>query len=708
MKQLFNKSGDIVIEEVPAPTVRPGRLLVANMYSVISQGTESQNLENMSGSLVTKAWRNPELVRTAVGKVKEDGIKSTLGMIKAESGKLLPMGYSSSGLVIAKGENAPGIEVGDLVACAGEAHHAEIVSIPVNLAVKIPENVPPEQAAFMTLGSIALQGVRRSGAHLGSVVAVVGLGLIGQLTVQILAAAGCRVVAADLDESRVKLAGKTGAHLALKVEEGYVDKVVKFSDGMGADAVLICAATSSQSPVQDALAMSRRKGKVVVVGDVPMNIDRKPFYEKELDFLISTSYGPGRYDPTYEEHGLDYPVDYVRWTQNRNMAEFLRLISHGRIDLKPLISKVFPIEKAAEAYQYARSADERPLGVLFKYREAEKRKAVSEVVVLSEKTAHKGTLNIGILGAGSFAKTQHLPNMSKLTGVDIRAIASNRGGNAKQLGKRYGASYCTTDYDKILSDRDVHMVLIATRHNLHAPLAVKAIRSGKAVFTEKPMAMNREEVDSISEVISASKVPFAVGFNRRYAPLAIRLKKSLAKGKPVTINYTVNAGILPKDHWVHDPVQGGGRLIGEACHFFDFFCWLTDSKPVSVITHGISGGSSDDNFVSTVKFQDGSVGNLTYSSEGHSSHPKEMITVFSGGSVMVINDFANLEISGPKPYNQRLKKADKGIKDCLHDFIKVAKGERTGHSYNSYLWPTLCTLKARDSMKTGKTESIDG
>ncbi len=703
MKQVFNKSGEVIIDEVPAPTVRPGRILVANLYSVISLGTESQNLENVSGSVISKAIKNPELVKTVIEKVKQDGLKKTLGMVKDEGQKLLPMGYSSSGIIIAKGDNVHGFEVGDLVACAGDAYHAEIVSIPVNLAVKIPENVSPEQAAFMTIGSIALQGVRRSEAHLGSIVAVIGLGLIGQLAVQILKSAGCQVIAVDIDDSRVQLAKDTGAHLALKVEEGYVDKIKHFSDNHGVDAVLICAATSSQAPVDDALKMTRRKGRIVVVGAVPMNIDRKLFYQKELDFLISTSYGPGRYDPSYEENGLDYPIGYVRWTQNRNMAEFLRLISHGQVNLKLLISKIFPMEKASEAYAYARSPEQKPIGILFKYQNAEKLKPVSEVVKITD-SGKKIGLNVGLLGAGNFAKSYHLPNLASMPDVNIRAIASNKGFNSKQLGQKYGATYCTTDYDKLIADKDIDMIVIATRHDLHAPLAVKAIQSGKAVFTEKPMAMNQEECDSIIKALELNKVPFAVGFNRRFSPLAVKLKSHLTKGKPIIINYTVNAGKLPKDHWVHDPVQGGGRLIGEACHFFDFFCWLTGSKPVSVFTHAVSGGPediSDNNFVSTVKFQNGSVGNLTYSSEGHSSHPKETITVFSGGKVMLLRDFISLDVSGSKSENHKLKKMDKGFRACLEDFILSVNGKKSPSGYETYLWPTMCSFKAIESMRTG-------
>ncbi|NOR78442.1 MAG: zinc-binding dehydrogenase, partial [Methanophagales archaeon] len=579
MKQIFTKSGDIVTEEVPAPVCGDNEVLVCNFNSLISAGTETMSLHSGGKGVVglaAMALKNPELAHKAIELVKRDGISKTIDLIKGQTGKLSPLGYSSSGVVLEVGKNITDIAVGDRVACAGAgyASHAEIVSVPRNLFCKMPDNVDFDEAAFTTIGAIAMQGVRRAQVQFGDNVVVIGLGLLGQIACQILKAAGAHVIGIDIMKERVELAGELGgADIGFTAGKDAVSKVMKYTDGIGADSVIIYAATKSSEPVKQAMQMARKKGRVIVVGAVGMDLDRSPFYEKELDFLISCSYGPGRYDPLYEEKGVDYPLGYVRWTENRNMQEFLNMVSEKKVNVKRLIDYTFPTEDAAKAYETLNS-EKRPIGVLFKYTESTKKELVRKTQ-LKPSTIETNNINVAVIGAGGFAQAYHLPNLKKIPYYNIKAIVTRTGSNAKTIAEEYCAEYCTTDYKEVLQDANINMVVVATRHNLHAPIIIEAANAGKHIFVEKPIAMSYEDCKKVYDAVIENKVNLTIGFNRRFAPLAQKAKRIVEKRiNPLMVTYRINSAGMKKEHWVNDPLEGGGAIIGEGCHFFDFCNWI--------------------------------------------------------------------------------------------------------------------------------------
>lgn len=700
MKQVFNKSGNIIVEDVPAPTVRDEGVLVANAYSLISTGTELTAIKGSSGNIISKVIKNPKLVKEVIDKVNSIGIQNTIGLIKEKLEQADLLGYSSAGIVIEKGKNVTDIAIGDRVACGGlgYANHAEAIYVPRNLVAKIPEGVKLREAAFTTIGSIAMQGVRRARVEFGEIIVVIGLGLVGQLTSQILRVAGCRVIGIDIVKGRVELAKRLGMDKGVIIgEEDPVKEVMGYTQGIGADAVIICAATDSNEPVRQAMEMVRDKGRVVVVGAVGMDIERSNFYRKELDFISSRSYGPGRYDSLYEEKGIDYPLGYVRWTENRNMQEFLQMIAEKKVSVEPLIGYEFSIDDAQEAYRIL--MENKPLAVLLKYREDNDVKIERKKVVTSFKKIEKDKINIAVIGAGGFAKYMHLPNLSKISDYNIRAIVSATPINAKQVAKLYKAEYCTTDYKEVLEDDDIDMVLIATRHNLHAPITIEAAKAGKHVFVEKPLAMSYEELKEVEKAIKESGVNFMVGFNRRFSPLSIKAKELLKqRSGPMIINYRVNVGHVSRNHWMNDPVEGGGRIIGEACHMFDFFYYLTDAEIEEIFARSISSNNKeiiDENIiVAVLKFTDGSIASLTYTTLGSSEFPKERIEIFKGESVIVINDFREIILSGFKERGYKLRRQDKGHYNELVEFAKIVKGEKeASFGLEEGVRVTECTLK---------------
>ena len=481
MKQIFTQRGSITTEDVPAPVCGDNEVLVRNAYSLISVGTETLSLQGGGKGIVgiaSKAINSPGLMHKAIEMVKKEGISKTIKVIKGQTGKLTPLGYSSSGVILEVGKNITDIAIGDRVACAGAGHanHAEIISVPRNLLCKMPDNVDFDEAAFTTLGAIAMQGIRRAQVQFGDNVVVVGLGLLGQIACQILKAAGAHVIGIDIMKERVELAKELGADMCFAGGKDAVGKVMEYTEGIGVDSVIIYAAAKSSEPVKQAMQMARKKGKVIVVGAVGMEIDRSPFYEKELDFLISCSYGPGRYDSLYEEKGVDYPIGYVRWTENRNMQEFLNMLSRKKVNVKGLIDYTFPIEEAAKAYEIL-NAEKRPIGVLFRYKELPKKELVRKTQ-LKPSVIKTDKINVAVIGAGGFAQAYHLPNLKKIPYYNIKAIVTRTGSNAKKIAEEYGAEYCTTDYNKVLKDADVNLIIIATRHNLHAPILIEAANAG--------------------------------------------------------------------------------------------------------------------------------------------------------------------------------------------------------------------------------------
>lgn len=685
MKQIFVKKGSVIVDEVPAPLVSDDSVLVKVTYSCISAGTEVSSVDSSGQSLLDQVVKQPGKVAKAFNNFKKEGLAATIKKIqrKLDSNANFPLGYSASGVVLDLGKNIKDIKIGGKVACAGAgvANHAEYIEVPRNLLVKIPDEVDFDLASTVTLGSIAMQGVRRADVKLGDYVAVIGLGILGQITVQLLRANGCRVIGIDLNERRVQKAFELGLDFGIGPnEEEPVKKAIAISNGYGVDTVIVSAATTSQKPLSQAFQMCRKKGRVVLVGVVGMEINREDMYRKELDFLISTSYGPGRYDEKYEQGGLDYPYAYVRWTENRNMEEYLRLIADKKINIRPLIEKKYKIEEATKAYEELKTVKDKPLIVLLKYNQEKERQIIRKFEVQSKPIEKDGRINIAIIGAGSFAKGIHLPNLVKLKNIyNIYAIVSKTGGNAKSTAQKFGAKYAATDYRELLSNKNVDAVIISTRHNLHAKMATEALKTGKAVFLEKPMALNKKELSELVKVIEETQKPFMVGFNRRFSRYAVEVKKHISNRiNPMIINYQMNAGFIPLDHWVHTE-EGGGRIIGEACHIFDLFNYFTETEVESIsldrITPQTEQFSTEDNAVITLKYKDGSVCTLTYTALGNNQYPKEFCQIYFDGKVIVIDDYNKLAGYGVKLKNISSIESDKGQYEELIEFSKYLKGE---------------------------------
>ncbi len=689
MKQLLLTRGGVIVDNVPAPLLDDDSVLVEVAYSFISVGTEMSGITQAKKSLVKQAFEQPEKIQKLVDHFRQQGLQKTIAKVKGVTGGGSPLGYSCSGIVVQVGKNIKDVEPGQYVACAGagKANHAEIVLVPRNLVVKIPEGCSLKDAASVTLGSIAMQGVRRADPRLGEIVAVIGLGLLGQITVQLLKSAGCRVVGIDLDQRRVDLAKDSGIEAGLNPSEADVENEVRrLTEGHGVDSVIITAASQSDAIVQQAMEITRKKGRVVVVGAVGLGLKRSPFYEKELDLLISCSYGPGRYEPNYEDKGLDYPYAYVRWTENRNMAEYLRLIAEGKIQLSSILEREHDIADAPKAYQELQAATEKPLGILLRYPlsdpENRSEKLATRVNLHSKRV--DGKINVAIVGAGGFAKGMHLPNLQKLSDLyHIRAIVSATGSNAKATAQQFGADYATTNYQDVLEDEIVDMVLISTRHHLHAQQAIAAAKAGKAIFLEKPMALNQVELDELTAVLEETRVPFMVGFNRRFSPAAQRAKEILQNRKsPLMMMYRVNAGYIPLDHWVHTE-EGGGRIIGEACHMLDLFQYLVSpAEPVEITSTAIAPTaehiSLTDNTVITVRYTDGSVATLLYTALGSSDFSKEYVEIYVDGKTLVIDDYRSLQVYGASAKGWKALTQDKGHIEELKTFAKHIQGEDDG------------------------------
>jgi len=717
MKQIFTQSGNIVTEEVPAPVCGDNEVLVRNVHSLISAGTESASLQSGKGvvGIASKAINNPELVHKAIEMARREGLRKTIKVIKGQTDKLNSLGYSSSGVVLEVGKDITDIAVGDRVACAGAgyARHAEIISVPRNLVCKIPGNVDFDGAAFTTIGAIAMQGARRAQVQFGDNVVVIGLGLLGQIAGQILKAAGAYVIGIDIMKERVELAKELGADICFVGGKDAVDKVLKYTDGVGADSVIIYAATPSSEPAKQAMQMARKKGKVVVVGAVGMELDRSPFYEKELDFLISCSYGPGRYDPLYEEKGVDYPIGYVRWTENRNMQEFLNMLSEKKVNVKRLIDYTFSIEEAAKAYETL-NTEKRPIGVLFRYGELTKKELVRKTQ-LKPPAIKTDKINVAVIGAGGFAQAYHLPNLKKIHFYNIKAIVTRTGSNTKKIAEEYDAEYCTTDYKEVLKDEDVNMILIATRHNLHAPIIIEAANAGKHIFVEKPIAMNYEDCKKVYDAVVENNVNLTMGFNRRFAPLAQKAKRVVENRKnPLMITYRINSAGMKKEHWINDPVEGGGAIIGEGCHFFDFCNWIVRCNPMQIYAEMISSNDGSivdaNNVISTIRYEDGSVASVIYTTIGDESFPKERIEIFVDGGVIAIDDFKELIVTGLDGKGEKLKRTEKGQFELINEYGELLKGESRNIDLPLVadgVKATICSLKVLDALKTGKVQVWD-
>ena len=692
MKQVLIKQGKAVVEEVPAPQVEPGHVLVRTAYSCISAGTEMSGIRSSGIPLWKRAMDKPSRLKKLWTAVQQDGVRRAWVKIQDQLGVCHPTGYAAAGTVTEVGKGVSDLAVGDSVACAGAqcAFHAEWICVPRNLVVSIPNDLELDLASTVTLGAIALQGVRRAQPTLGETFVVIGLGILGQLTAQLLKANGCHVIGVDIDRTRILLAISLGMDHGIHPDDGEdVQQVAQLSEGIGADGVLITAATSSDAVVSKAFRMCRKKGRVVLVGDVGLCLNRNDFYEKELDFFISTSYGPGRYDRLYEEEGLDYPVGYCRWTENRNMLEYVRLVAKSKVRVRELIGSIFPIENAAAAYESLRSHEDRPLIVLLAYPVDQSVEPLRTVAVLSSirKQVNGPRVRLALVGAGGFAKATHLPNIRSLREkIELRAVVSRTGHNAMGVARDYQAAYATTDYEKVLNDRHIDAVLIATRHNSHAAMALAALNAGKHVLLEKPLALTQSELTSICEFYdnnSKRETPLLLtGFNRRFSPCARRIKELISnRSNPMVINYRMNAGYLPPNHWVYGP-EGGGRNLGEACHIYDLFTFVTEATVSKVIAQSLSPQtgyySRNDNFITTIGFADGTVASLTYTALGSTAWPKESMEIYVDGTVLVLEDYLSLAVYGRKAGALKLATQDKGQLHELEAFVgAILKGRES-------------------------------
>lgn len=684
MKQVLIRRGKVVVEQVPEPVVEPGTVLVRVDHSCISVGTELSGVQDSGAPLWKKALQRPAAVLKAAEMAATQGLDRTRSHIQGKLSAGQATGYSAAGTVVEVGPGIDDLRIGDRVACAGAqcAHHAEYIRPPRNLVVRIPDGLDFASASTVTVGAIALQGVRRAAPTLGETFVVIGLGVLGQLVIQLLKANGCRVIATDLDADRIATAQALGADVGLNADvDSDVDQVVRLTDGLGADGVIVTAATKSDAVISTAFRMCRKKGRVVVVGDVGLHLNRADIYTKELDFFISTSYGPGRYDQSYEEQGIDYPVGYVRWTENRNMAEYLRLVSERKVNLAPLVGATYDIANAGAAYA-ALSADapgERPLIVLLSYPQPSAPPSLSRRVANPHASPRRhGVVRTAIVGAGSFAKSMHLPLLQSLHRLfRIEAVVSRSGHNATAVATQFGASYATTDYQTVLDDPDIDAVLIATRHDQHASMALKGLQAGKHVFLEKPLALTAAELERISQFYQspadATDVPILLtGFNRRFSPHVARLKEQIRnRSNPLMINYRMNAGYIPLDAWYHGP-QGGGRNRGEACHIYDLFVALTGSTAVDVVARTIrpqtAHYSPSDNFTATVAFADGSLATLTYTALGSRMFPKETMEIFVDGRVLVLDDYRATRTYESGTRERTSKLIEKGHREELQAF----------------------------------------
>jgi len=711
MKQVLQnmRDGKTVVTEVPVPTPHTGQALVKVAASLVSAGTERMLVEFGEKSLVGKARSRPDLVRQVVDKMKREGMLPALQATFNRLDQPMALGYSSAGTIISLGDGMEGFKVGQRVACAGGGYavHAEYNVVPRLLLTPLPDSVDFESAAFITLGAITLHGFRLAEPQIGENVAIIGMGLLGLLVGQIAAAAGCCVFGIDTNPQRVTLASSLGLSACLRDQA--VDSAQAFTVNHGFDVILICADTSSNDPVELAAVIARDRARIIATGAVGLTLPRKAYYEKELSFVNSRSYGPGRYDASYEENGSDYPIGYVRWTEGRNFQAVVDLMAGGKLKVAPLISHRFPIEKAAEAYELITGKTKQAfLGVLLTY--PVDTSTGSQVVRFNVQTSkHDNMITLGVLGAGLFANATLLPAIQKIPDVKLVGIASAGGLHAQHSAKKFGFAYATSKDDEILNDPNINTVAILTRHDTHADLVLKALLAGKHVFVEKPLAIKKEQLDAITEAIHESPL-LMVGFNRRFAPLAVKLSKSLSgRHEPLSMHFRVNAGYIPLNHWTQDPAQGGGRVIGEGCHFVDFLAFLAGAAPVSVSAHALpdNGKYRQDNLSMAFTFPDGSVGVVDYLANGDKSFPKERLEVFCGGGVAVLDDFRSLEMVHDGHRTVTRKAQDKG---WYNEWVAFSQAIREGGEppipYEQMVGVTKATFAAMESLRAGNPISI--
>ncbi|OYD44529.1 dehydrogenase [Sphingobacterium cellulitidis] len=705
MKQIIQsfKTGETILEEIPAPEVGFGKILIQTTYSLVSLGTERMLVEFGKSNLISKARQQPDKVKQVLDKIKTDGLMPTLEAVFNKLGEPLPLGYCNVGRVIAVGEGVSEFKVGDRVASNGQ--HAEFVSVPKNLAVHIPDNVKDEEATFTVIGSIGLQGIRLLNPTIGETVVVIGMGLIGLITAQLLLANGCRVIGVDLDETKLQMAKKWGV-IPFNSRQGDVVKFIEDKTGdVGADGVIITASAKNNDIISQAARMSRKRGRIVLVGVIGLELNRAEFYEKELTFQVSCSYGPGRYDDNYENKGIDYPLPFVRWTEKRNFETILNAISSKRLLVEEMITEIVPLNDYKNIY--GEIGHSKSIASILKYNDI-LNLTPSRNVKLFDSEYSKGTGVLGIIGAGNFTKMTMLPAL-KGTNVSIKYVASNGGVSGTALAQKYGIANSTTDYKEILKDEEVDLVLITTRHNLHSRMVIEALKAGKNVFVEKPLALNKKELEEIILVQKESKNSLTVGFNRRFSPHIEKVKKVLGNS-PMNVIATMNAGSIPSNVWVHDLKIGGGRIVGEACHFIDLITFLTGSKVKSVCMNamGQSPEENTDNATILLKYENGSTGVINYFSNGSKAYSKERIEIYSQERTLVVDNFRKTEGYGVSGFSKLSTSLDKGHKNQFVNLIKgVKEGSKSIIPLDEIYNTTLASFAALESLKLNKWIEID-
>ena len=712
MKQVTQtfKTGLIEVDEVPIPSLEDKFILVQNNFSVISAGTEKTKIDIGKKNLIQKAKARPDLVRQVIKKLKNDGLKKTFKTVNTRLNAPSPLGYSSSGIVVAVGGMVEGIQPGDRVACAGAgyANHAEYVAVPQNLVAKIPNNVKDESAAFTTIGSIALQGLRLAAPKIGETFLVIGLGLLGQITVQLLKANGCKVIGTDLDNELVSLSESFGAIGVIK--QNKLNSICMEHTKNGVDGVIVCAGSQSNQIIETCGKVTREKGRVVVVGAVKMDIPREDYFKKEINIVISRSYGPGRYDQSYEEGGNDYPIGYVRFTEQRNMVTFLDLIAQEKINIDNLITHRFHIEDAPEAYKLIEGEKIEPyLGILLKYdKNLFSTNRFNSIAKAKIKPSLNNKISISFFGAGNYATASLLPHLKSSKKVFLNGILTASGHTASSVSKQFGFSFCSDSFSELLTD-STDAIMIASRHDSHCSAVCEALEARKHVYVEKPLALSIEELSKVHHSYSkATESHLMVGFNRRFAPASLMIKEHFKDVEsPIVINIRVNAGQISDEHWIQNPQIGGGRIIGECCHFIDLAANIANSHVSSIFASGTSSNEkssiTNDNANISLKFTNGSVASITYSAHGSVAMPKESIEIMGGGLAAHIYDFQEIVLfhKDGSLSRKKMRFQDKGQQLMLHEFIVALIDGKPCVDYYSLINSSLASILAIESMMTG-------
>ncbi|WP_242134050.1 bi-domain-containing oxidoreductase [Aestuariivivens marinum] len=706
MKQIIQdlKNGETILEEVPVPVVKSGHVLVKTANTLVSLGTERMLVEFGKANFIQKARQQPDKVKMVLDKVKTDGLKPTMDAVFNKLNQPLPLGYCNVGQVVEVGKGVSEFKVGDRVASNG--HHAEYVNIPKNLVAKIPDNVTYEEAAFTVIGSIGLQGIRLLDPTFGETIVVVGLGLIGLVTAELLLANGCNVIGFDFDPEKIKIAKEKGI-IAVNPREGtdQVKFVESYTNSIGADGVIITASNKSNEIISQSANMCRKRGRIVLVGVIGLDISRADFYEKEITFQVSCSYGPGRYDEAYEQKGNDYPIGYVRWTEKRNFEAILNAISRGILDVKPLITETLPLLEYQKVYGDMKNS--KSIASILEYNNTASPESTVEISPKSFE-GKKGV--IGIIGAGNFTSSTILPNLNKLD-ANLKYIASSGGLSSTTMAKRYNIANSTSDYKEILADNEVDLVFITTKHNMHAPMVLQTLKAGKSVFVEKPLALTKAELQLIIEEYNKREVNISVGFNRRFAPLAKRMKKLLGNDTtPMNIIATMNAGFIPADVWVHDMEVGGGRIIGEACHYIDLCTYFTGSRVVAVCMNamGINPKENTDNASILLKYKNGSNAVINYFANGSKGYSKERLEIYSQERTLIMDNWRKLKAYGFKGGKNISSKQDKGHYNQFNELI--AQQEKGGNPiipFESIINTTKASFAAIDSLNQQQWVYVD-